>query len=71
MYETRNDGLTKEPINKKNELLNKQKIFTWTFQLDNNKMEIQKQHHGWIPQEIALAFTIKFIILKLNILQIK
>jgi hypothetical protein len=30
-------------------------------------MEIQKQHHGWMPQEIALAFTM----LQLNILQIK
>ncbi len=42
MYKTRNDGLTKEPTNEKNELHNKWKRFTWTFKLDNNKMEIWK-----------------------------
>ncbi len=44
----------KNPLIKKNE-----KIYTWTFQLDNNLLETQKQHHGWMPQEITLAFTTK------------
>ncbi len=34
-------------------------------------LKIQKQHHEWMPQEIALAFTTKFPMLGLNILQIK
>ncbi len=34
-------------------------------------LEIQKQYHEWMPQEIALTFTTKFPMLGLNILQIK
>jgi len=34
-------------------------------------LEIQKQHHEWMPQEIALAFTTKFPMLGLNMLDIK
>ncbi len=60
LYETKNDGMTKEPTNKFLEIIINENIYTWTFQLDNNLLEIQKQHHGWMPQEIALAFTTKF-----------
>ncbi len=63
--------MTKGPTNLKNELHNKQKKFTWTFQLHDNLLEIQKQHHEWMPQEIALAFTTKFPMLGLNMLDIK
>jgi len=34
-------------------------------------LEIEKQHHEWMPQEIALTFTTKFPMLGLNILEIK
>jgi hypothetical protein len=52
--------------------LTKNKIkITWIFQLDSNLLEIQKQYHEWMPQEIALTFTTKFPMLGLNMLQIK
>lgn len=71
MCEIKNDDMTKEPTNKNNELHNKWKRFTWTFQLENNLLEIQKQHPEWMPQEIALAFITKFPMLRSNILEIK
>jgi len=54
-----NDGMTKEPTNKKMNFIINKYIYTWTFQLDNNLLETQKQHHGWMPQEITLTFTTK------------
>jgi hypothetical protein len=47
--------------------LTEKKKFTWTFQLDNNLLENQKQCHEWMPQEISLAFTTKFPMLGLYI----